>query len=213
LTKGFLSAGDVGKQLKVGQDHVRHLIRKGRLKAKKMPGTRGDHLIHPVDAARLLTLREVSVGPQEPLKPDMFWVIEACRFLMDKVRTKLKFKPKQVVGIAFGGLVPASLISSTYQLPLRVIQASHYEGESKLATVTVRSNLRVLEDRPTLIVDDIADTGETFEAVRDRVLEYGVKGDNLLFATLHKRAASKFLPDCYVDVVDGWVRYPWEQDD
>ena len=74
----FRNAAQAGKVLGVSQDHVRSLIRKNRLKAKKVGGPKGDNLIHPVDIARLCTVRTLSTGTQNPLTPDIVWVTEAC---------------------------------------------------------------------------------------------------------------------------------------
>ena len=54
--------------------------------------------------------------------------------------------------------------------------------------------------RRTLIVDDIADTGETLTPYR----EYKI-------ATLYYHKQSKVLPDVWVfEKTDDWVLFPWE---
>lgn len=209
MTK-FCNAGDVSKQLGVSQDHVRHLIRRDRLSARKLGGDRGDYLIHPVDVNRLKILRELSSGKQDPLRPDVVWVVEACNFLIANVE-KVGFQPELIIGVEFGGLFTASFISSTLRVPFLPLRVMHYDGTSKLPEVIVYHDYYKLSDVPILVMDDIADTGETLEAVYNHVVGCGVAEHNLRFATLHMKNHSTFTPSWYVDVVDGWVHYPWEK--
>lgn len=208
----FCNAGEVGEALHVSSDHVRHLIRDKRLWATKLGGPRGDYLIHPVDVERLRVVRSLSTDEQDPLKPDIVWVIEACNFLIGEVRSA-GFNPEYVVGIMFGGLFPASFISATLRVPFLPLRAIHYDGTSTLPRVQLMGDYLPVGDGGVLIVDDIVDTGDTFKAVQAHLVGGGAREDNLRFAALHKKPHSKFEPNWYVSVVGEWVHYPWEVGD
>ncbi len=83
-----------------------------------------------------------------------------------------------IYGIPRGGLVLAVCLSHRLDLPLR----------------------DSVNDR-TIVVDDIADTGETLFPYRDN-----------LIATIHWVEGSKVKPKVYaLEKTRGeWVRYPWE---
>jgi len=142
------------------------------------------------------------------LKPDIVWVERACRYLTDCVQ-RSDFDPQQVVGIAFGGILPAAFLSVFLQKPFRVLRISHYEGQVRLPSPTVVEEYGSIPDVETLVVDDIADSGETLDEARSYLHSRGISG--VRFATLHKKPSSSFIPDWYVDVVDGWALYPWER--
>jgi len=208
----FLDTEQVRGALEVGQDHVRHLIRQGRLRAKKVGGAKGDYLVHPVDVSRLYTIRNLAAGVQDPLKPDVVWITEACNFLMEEVAN---FCPELIIGIAFGGLFPASFISSALRVPFCSLRVIHYDGASRMAEAYIAHDSQYLlfSNIRTLVVDDVVDSGDTLAAVHAHLLAKGVGADNLRFAVLHKKIHSKFEPNWYVDVVEGWVCYPWEVQD
>lgn len=205
----FRNAEQAGKILEVSQDHVRHLIRQHRLKAKKVGGPKGDNLIHPVDINRLHTIRCLSTNKQEPSKPDLVWVIEACNFLIQQVQAA-EFQPLLIVGIAYGGLFPASLISSILHIPFYSLRIIHYDGTVQRSEVTVIPDTRQFDNISTLVVDDIVDSGDTLVAAQGYLSLRGIGVDNLKFATLHKKPGTKFEPNWYVDVAEGWIYYPWE---
>jgi hypothetical protein len=208
MTK-FCSTSDVGRELNVGNDHVRSLIRTNRLKAKRVDGSKGEYLVHPVDVSRLRTIRNLVTERQDPLKPDVVWITEACRFLVNNINAS-GFSPKLIIGIAFGGLFPASFISSSLKVNLLSLRVLHYNDSSELSRVFIPNPPPCCENIPILVVDDIADSGKTLDAIQMHLLEVGVESRNLRFATLHKKDRSIFTPDWFADVVDGWVQYPWE---
>ena len=92
-----------------------------------------------------------------------------------------------IVGLARGGLIPAVMLSHKLGIPL---VSEDHEAEGYL-----------------LIVDDICDTGNT--------LEYYVKYEGTLTATIHHKQAAIVKPDFYYSLVpqDKWIVYPWENKD
>lgn len=193
--------------LSISDDRVLQLARAQRLVTRKLGGTHGDYRFHSVDVARLRLVRDLAKQRQDSLKPDIVWVERASRYLAECVQQS-GFDPQQVVGIAFGGIIPASFVSVFLQRPFRALRISHYNGQVRLPSPVVEE-YRNIPDVDTLVIDDVADTGETLEEAQSCLYSHGVR--SVRFATLHRKPSSSFVPDWYVDVVDGWVRYPWEE--
>jgi hypoxanthine phosphoribosyltransferase len=87
-----------------------------------------------------------------------------------------------VMGLPRGGLIPAVMLSHKLNLPLVYFPLEN-----------------------TLIVDDICDTGKTFERINANY-----------FACLHyKPHTSSFKPTIWAKSHEGdeWLSYPWERND
>ena len=62
-----------------------------------------------------------------------------------------------------------------------------------------------------LVVDDIIDTGKTYELFLDYINKQN--NINYTFAVLFYKTRSKYIPDIYVKKVSAWVVFPWEKFD
>lgn len=117
-------------------------------------------------------------------------------------------KPKLIVGVSRGGLIPATLLSHKLNIPLETISVSAYED-------TCRTSEKPLEVEgwqyrydvySTLIVDDILDSGDTLTAIRN--LTWGAQ----LAVLVTKQPTHPKLAVSYFAAVpkDVWVVFPWE---
>jgi hypoxanthine phosphoribosyltransferase len=132
--------------------------------------------------------------------------------------------PDYIVGITRGGLVPANLISQYLSVPLHTLKVRLRDG----TVDDCESNLWMADDafegKNILIVDDINDSGNTLNWIKqdwqssclpnDARWEH-VWGQNVRFATLTNNLASKEDVDYSVWEVnkaeeDCWLVYPWE---
>ena len=122
------------------------------------------------------------------------------------------YKPDYIVGITRGGNIPATIISNMLDVPCEAMKVS-FRNDDRVDKDFWLSEL--VQEKNILIVDDINDTGATFEWIKnDWMLE------NILhkvkFATLTENIASNFGDVSYhVHEVnkseeDVWLVYPWE---
>ena len=125
-----------------------------------------------------------------------------------------EFNPEVIVGLSRGGLTPGVMMSHWMQKPFKPVKASlrdFPEWEDYLPKKT---------DERVLIVDDICDSGETF----DRIKSY-IKGPRInqplelpvevRFATLWWNNECNVEPHYYVneiakDSTGTWIHFPWE---
>ena len=102
-----------------------------------------------------------------------------------------KFDPQVIVGISRGGLTPGVMMSHWMQKPFKPIKTSlrdFPEWEDYLPKKT---------DERVLIVDDICDSGETFQKISDFITERGVNVE-VRFASLWWNNECNFEPHYYV---------------
>ena len=121
-----------------------------------------------------------------------------------------EFVPDLIVGIARGGLIPAVRLSHLLgDRLLRMIHIKFYKG------VNLRHERpELLADvgklpKKVLIVDDVADTGETLEFVLGHVKKKGAR--EIKVATIAYKPQSRLKPDYYVFETDKWIVFPWEE--
>lgn len=137
------------------------------------------------------------------------------------------WKPDYVIGITRGGLTPAVLISHMIDVPCETLKVS------LSANQVTESNCWMAEDacgsehqikKNILIVDDINDTGNTFNWIKNdwssSVFDFdsNIWHNNVKFAVLTNNLASKFNGevDFCSDAVNKdednvWLVYPWER--
>lgn len=167
-----------------------------------------------------LTAREVSrieaalQGDRQPIIT-LSWatIHEGVECLEQMIKP---FKPHLLVAIARGGLIPATLLSHRLNCPLEVIHASSYEGTRRtLQKPTHVTGWKEEYNTPnTIVIDDIMDTGKTWDAL---LYGDGRLGINMRakLATLVKKTGAIFpnFNTYFIQVPpEVWVKFPWEQD-
>lgn len=117
---------------------------------------------------------------------------DCCRELGEKLRT-LPPRSLEVVAVCRGGLCPAAMLA--YELGTSILTI-----DFPVMWSSDRSDL--------LIVDDICDTGQTFEELR-------LAFPNALYLSLFVKPQGKPLCDYWAREVpqDNWLLFPWARHD
>lgn len=95
--------------------------------------------------------------------------------------------PLYITGLPRGGVIPAIIISHRLGIPYINVE-----------------NIKKYSSQDVLVIDDIADTGETLN-------QYRIYST----AVLHYKFSSEHIPTYYASSVEEneWIVYSWERDD
>jgi len=138
-------------------------------------------------------------------------IYDGCIELADQIK-KNGFNPEIIVGVARGGWIPARILSdllgNTFVASIKV---EFYKGVAETAKKPVVSQQvsTSVAGKRVLVVDDVADTGESLVTVRQNLLSRGAS--EVKIATLHYKPKSVLRPDFYVRETSAWIVYPHER--
>jgi len=122
------------------------------------------------------------------------------------------FRPDIIVAIGRGGFMPSRVISDfLHVMNLTSFKIEHYRGTQKKPTALIRYPLaRGVSGEKVLLVDDVCDTGDTFE-LASRHLQERMQPQEIRTAVLHYKKTSSFMPHYYASrmVKWRWIIYPW----
>jgi len=136
---------------------------------------------------------------------------EKLSLKLEKQIRKSRFKPDFVVCISRGGLVVGRLLSGYLKSPLAVVTAKSYSGrQRKKLMVNLHFSTLTTVKGNVLLVDDVADSGQTLKVVSSR-LRKNKKIKTLKTAAMVEKKFSAFKPDFIAAKYDGWVVFPYEK--
>jgi hypoxanthine phosphoribosyltransferase len=131
--------------------------------------------------------------------------------LAEAVR-KSKFEPDVIVGVSRGGWIPARIMSDLLETPkLANVTAEFYVGVAETKrepTITQPVSVSV-KDKKVLVVDDVADTGESLKLVNSHLKNQGAS--EIKIATIYYKPWSVIVPHYYEKETRCWIVFPWEQ--
>lgn len=148
-----------------------------------------------------MSVEFLNVSPEEAL-------IHAERIARKIVESG--YKPDVIIAILRGGVILARLLSDLLSIrDMKIMRVIHYDAleSKKIAEIVEPINCR-LDGMKVLLVDDVADTGESLIVARDHILERGAA--EVRIATMHYKPWSKIKPDYYSEETEAWVVYFWE---
>jgi hypoxanthine phosphoribosyltransferase len=122
------------------------------------------------------------------------------------------FEPDIIVGISRGGWLPARIMSDLLEKPkLASLAAEFYVGvaETRGKPAITQTVSVSVKDKKVLVVDDVADTGESLKLVNTYLKKQGVSGIRVV--TIYYKSWSKLVPDYYQKKTRCWVVFPWER--
>ena len=131
--------------------------------------------------------------------------------LAEAVR-KSGFEPDVIVGVSRGGWIPARIMSDLLETPkLANVTAEFYVGVTETKrepTITQPVSLPV-KDKKVLVVDDVAETGESLKLVNSHLKSQGAS--EIKIATIYYKPWSVIVPHCYEKETCCWIVFPWER--
>jgi hypoxanthine phosphoribosyltransferase len=150
-----------------------------------------------------------SIGRCELISWNYFY--ELARKLALSIH-EVAFYPDIIIAISRGGCIPARIICDYLDVfDLDVIKIEHYHGTHQQKQARLRYPLSAdITGKRVLLLDDVSDTGDSFEIGIDHLLENGEPAE-LKTAVLHHKIVSSYIPDFYAEVVQQWrwIIYPW----
>jgi hypoxanthine phosphoribosyltransferase len=133
------------------------------------------------------------------------------------------FRPDTVVGIARGGIVPATMLSHYYDAPLLTLNLSLRDNKVHGVIDYASMRAELLNGHKMMIVDDICDSGATFAMIVENLENLTSKTagkehmKNLRSAVLWNNVNQDVFEPDYVGqeisrVEDGrWIIFPYEE--
>ncbi|MCJ7762625.1 phosphoribosyltransferase [Candidatus Bathyarchaeota archaeon] len=127
----------------------------------------------------------------------------------EKIRES-SFKPDVIIAILRGGWLPARVLSDLLETGLGSVGVEFYLGvaETRKAPVLTQSASVAVTGKKVLVVDDVADSGESLKLVKAHILQQGAK--EIRIATMYYKPWSVVKPDYYALETRRWVVFPWE---
>jgi len=130
--------------------------------------------------------------------------------LAEAVR-KSGFEPDVIVGVSRGGWIPARIMSDLLENPkLANVTAEFYVGvaETRSEPVITQPVSLPVKHKKVLVVDDVADTGESLKLVNVHLKKQGVS--EIKIATIYCKPWSVTVPHYYIEETRCWIVFPWE---
>jgi len=154
-----------------------------------------------------LILAEASTPADERLIVSWEQFHRDARTLAELLRPRGPFST--LIAITRGGLVPAAIIACELDLRcIETISIASYVAESvrREARIIKSAAPSVLESGKLLVIDDLADSGDTLRTVRAILPAAHI-------ATLYVKPAGKALADTFVQEVPQttWIEFPWDR--
>lgn len=159
-----------------------------------------------------------SMAPDElgekklPIKSFYSW--NPYRHRINALKKLIDPKPDVIVSIGKGGSIPGVMLAEYFNVDNYNLGLKSYSNFNQ-TTITEYQPLQSYEgyrDKLVLLVDDLADSGETFKYALNKFKQNNV--ENVKTAAVFKKTHSKFTPDYFVDEIESnvWVIHPWEED-
>jgi hypoxanthine phosphoribosyltransferase len=147
----------------------------------------------------------------EFLIPSWEDIYSMCIKLADQIREN-GFKPDLIVAVARGGWVPGRIMSDLLSNSnVASLKAEFYKdvAETNRKPIISQGVSAPVEDKKVLVVDDVADTGESLTLVKDYLKK--LKATEIRIATLHFKPKSILRPDYFIGETEAWIVYPHER--
>ncbi len=145
------------------------------------------------------------------IAPSWSYIFDKSVELAEKIRKESKQPFESIIGVSRGGLALTRLMSDLLDIQdVMITRCEYYSdlGARRKHPVITQKIQGEIKGRRVLLVDDVADTGESLKEIK-RYLR-SLKPKSLALATLYIKPWSTLTPDFFVGRTDAWIIFPWE---
>lgn len=146
----------------------------------------------------------------EPVKKRFYW--EKYYKLVCKLKEQINTTPNIIISIGKGGSIPGVILAEHYDINNLNFGLKSYSGYNRNTIFEYQSlsDYSVLQQANILLVDDIADSGETLLYAVNKLRQNFC--ERIETATVFYKTGSKFKPDYFAEEVPKniWIMQPWE---
>ncbi|WP_324172239.1 phosphoribosyltransferase [Sulfurimonas sp.] len=122
------------------------------------------------------------------------------------------FEAEVIVGIARGGLTLSHAIAEGLDIrEVQTLRTELYDKTCKREMLSIFGDCNFQNISRVLVVDDIADSGDTLKAIMEH-LRAKYKNIDFKATTLFYKKTSVYEPDFWVNEADEWIDFFWERD-
>jgi len=134
---------------------------------------------------------------------------DTCK-LIAKVKT---FEAEAIVAVARGGLTLAHCMAEGLDIrDVQSIRTELYDNECKREELSLFGECSIKDSvDKVLIVDDIADSGETLQFIMN-YLQKNFPAITFKSVALFYKKTSIYEPDFWINEADFWIEFFWEKD-
>ena len=123
-----------------------------------------------------------------------------------------ELNPDAIVAVARGGMTIAHFLGENLNIrDVYTINAIHYEDTQKLDFIKLFNFPDLKDKKRIVLVDDISDSGDTLEAIIERLKKDYPNLDTKV-ATIFYKENSKVKPDICIKKTDKWIVFFWDNE-
>ncbi len=122
--------------------------------------------------------------------------------------TASKKKIDEIVSISRGGMVVARILSDLLDVPVSHIGIQSYQHLESKEPVVTQMSPRDFQGEHILLVDELSDTGKTFEKALTYLSTLPV--GEVLTASAYIKPHTTFVPDFWIKNIAAWLIFPYE---
>jgi len=117
-----------------------------------------------------------------------------------------------IIAIARGGLTLSHALAEGLNIrDVQSIRTELYDSTCKRDTLKIFGKCALKKAKKVLVLDDIADSGDTLAAVMSE-LKTDFKTVEFTSATLFYKKTSIYEPDIWINEANQWIDFFWESD-
>jgi len=117
-----------------------------------------------------------------------------------------------IVAIARGGLTLSHVVAEGLNIRnVQSIRTELYDDTCKRDTLSIFGECKFHNVKNILVLDDIADSGETLNAIMKN-LKSNHPTINFISATLFYKKTSIYKPNFWINEANDWIEFFWEKD-